>query len=125
MFGKNVLLTLASSIALPATAMALALLKADTTAIIATIDGITARDSGVCDPSHGRPGAFLWCRQEDWRDCYYEPPSDTCWSFDSDINIPRSLGPDPGGYCVFYQGHECVPPVVSVIAPHEPGVVER
>jgi hypothetical protein len=72
----------------------------------------------VCDPRVGVPGAVYICPQPDFRrdgskDCEWHPP-DTCLQWGDDpANRPKSLGPDPGGICAFYQDTACEKEVVK------------
>jgi hypothetical protein len=53
------------------------------------------------------PGAVYLCQYEDFKGpyCEWHAPSDTCFSLQSDTY--KSIGPDPGGYCIFWPYDGC------------------
>ncbi|KAH7411911.1 hypothetical protein DE146DRAFT_627929 [Phaeosphaeria sp. MPI-PUGE-AT-0046c] len=73
-----------------------------------------------CDPRLGVPGAVYTCPYPAFYStaearCTWNQP-ETCISWGDDIHKkPRSVGPDPGGVCAFYDGEGCVGEVVKVI----------
>lgn len=71
-----------------------------------------------CDPRVGVPGAVYICPYPAFAStpeaqCTWNPP-ETWISWGDDIHKqPRSVGPDPGGVCAFYDGEGCVGEVVK------------
>tara|TARA_R110002003_G_scaffold141_26_gene13051 strand:- start:7790 stop:8170 length:381 start_codon:yes stop_codon:yes gene_type:complete len=68
-----------------------------------------------CGPGLGLPGAVYTCPQPNWghdtQPCTWHPPDvQQCFSFPlgTESAKPKSIGPDPGGYCEFFTELNCL-----------------
>jgi hypothetical protein len=64
---------------------------------------------GECSTSMDLPGGVYMCSGKDFTpgkgNCTWYPPSEECRY---SINyVPQSVGPDPSGYCRFYNDFNC------------------
>lgn len=70
-----------------------------------------ARDSyTTCPPSDGAPGGIYICPHPNFQGpgCFWRAPSSECYRFGRPyFDRPKSLGPDPGGYCEFFMSDDC------------------
>jgi hypothetical protein len=66
----------------------------------------------VCDPRLGIPGAVYTCPRTNFlpnplKACEWHPPGKCLEWGDDPADRPKSLGPDPGGICAFYEDRAC------------------
>jgi hypothetical protein len=69
-----------------------------------------------CSASFGIPGAVYLCplpnfKPSDW--CTWHAPS--CVAFDDLTWYPRSIGPDPGGFCELFATSDCTGETVAYV----------
>lgn len=64
--------------------------------------------------NRGLPGAFYLCTSPNWEEpCNWFPPNGGCQIAGTGKQKPRSIGPDPGGYCILYSDIDCAGPEIE------------
>ena len=67
----------------------------------------------ICPNGDGAPGGVYLCPRPNFqsfpeKQCEWRPPTNECYNFVGYLNLqPTAIGPDPGGYCLLYQGKDC------------------
>lgn len=67
---------------------------------------LTIAAPSECSKEIGLPGGVYLCSDTNFSgNCEWHSPSDKCHNFIT--NRPLSVGPDAGGYCLFYEARTC------------------
>jgi len=84
--------------------MLVALLLFVGTAFASAVPDATVTLAGDCNKGVGKPGGVYICTGDMFSgQCTWHEPSDECYKFSYRYSKARSIGPNAGGYCIFWR----------------------